>query len=70
MVFDHIQIKVSDLQKSREFYEAVLETLGYKVVFEEKDVVVGFGNNPHDMFESPILGLIPPPSGGDFSILF
>jgi catechol 2,3-dioxygenase-like lactoylglutathione lyase family enzyme len=50
-MFDHIQIKVDDLESSRAFYEAVLGTLGYKVVFEAKAVVVGFGNNPHDMFE-------------------
>lgn len=29
-----------------------MKTLGYGVVFEEEDgVVVGFGTNPHDMFE-------------------
>jgi len=49
-MFDHIQIKVSDLNKSRPFYEAVLKTLGYKVVLEFEKVV-GIGSNPHDMFE-------------------
>lgn len=28
-----------------------LKHLGYGVVFEIEDVVVGFGNDPHDMFE-------------------
>src|SRR3989344_4357411 len=50
-MFDHIQIKVSDFAKSRPFYEAVMKTLGYGVVFEEDGVVVGFGTSPHDMFE-------------------
>lgn len=50
-MFDHVQIKVNDLSKSRAFYEAVLGSLGYRVVLEIKDVVVGFGTNPHDMFE-------------------
>ena len=50
-MFDHVQIKVDDLKNSRAFYEATLGTLGYKVVFEVEAVVVGFGNNPHDMFE-------------------
>ncbi len=49
-MFDHVQIKVSDYSKSRPFYEAVLGVLGYKVVLEFKDTV-GFGTNPHDMFE-------------------
>ena len=50
-MFDHVQIKVEDLAKSRLFYEAVLGSLGYNIVFEIKDIVVGFGTNPHDMFE-------------------
>lgn len=50
-MFDHVQIKVSDLKRSRAFYAAILSTLGHKVVFEIEDVVVGIGNSPHDMFE-------------------
>lgn len=50
-MFDHVQIKVSDLAASRSFYEAVLRTLGYAVVLEFPRYVVGFGTNPHDMFE-------------------
>jgi catechol 2,3-dioxygenase-like lactoylglutathione lyase family enzyme len=49
-VFDHVQIKVEDFASNRAFYESVLGTLGYSVVFEDQGVV-GFGNNPHDMFE-------------------
>lgn len=49
-MFDHIQIKVSDFAKSRPFYEAILGTLGYKVVFEDGGVV-GIGTNTHNMFE-------------------
>lgn len=50
-MFDHIQIKVENLPQSIAFYEPVLGTLGYKSVLEIEGVVVGFGNNPHDMFE-------------------
>jgi catechol 2,3-dioxygenase-like lactoylglutathione lyase family enzyme len=50
-LFDHIQIKVVSLRDSRKFYEAIFRTLGHKVVFEIEDVVVGFGNSIHDMFE-------------------
>jgi len=50
-MFDHVQIKVDSFESSRRFYEAVLASLGYKVVFEIEGVVAGFGTNPHDMFE-------------------
>lgn len=50
-MFDHVQIKVEDLQRSRAFYQAVLGTLGYGVVLEFEGIVVGFGHDPHDMFE-------------------
>jgi len=50
-MFDHIQIKVSNLATSRAFYEAVLGTLGHGVVFEIPGVVTGFGTSIHDMFE-------------------
>jgi len=50
-MFDHVQIKVGDLKASRPFYAAVLGALGYQVVFEIDGVVVGFGDNLHDMFE-------------------
>ena len=49
-VFDHVQIKVENLGRCRGFYEAVLGCLGYGVVLEG-ELFVGFGNNPHDMFE-------------------
>jgi catechol 2,3-dioxygenase-like lactoylglutathione lyase family enzyme len=49
-VFDHVQIKVEDFASNRAFYESVLGALGYSVVFEAEGVV-GFGDNPHDMFE-------------------
>ncbi len=50
-MFDHVQIKVDDLKKSCVFYEAVLKSLGYGIVLDVDGVVVGFGTNPHDMFE-------------------
>ena len=50
-MFDHVQIKVGDLQRSRAFYQAVLGTLGYGVVLEFEGIVVGFGPDPHNMFE-------------------
>ncbi len=49
-MFDHVQIKVANFENSRAFYEAVLGSLGYKLLFRD-DGVAGFGTNPHDMFE-------------------
>jgi len=50
-MFDHVTIKVNDLQSSRAFYETVLRELGYGVVLEVKGFAVGFETHTHDMFE-------------------
>ena len=50
-IFNHVQIKVNDLNKSRNFYDAIINVLGYSVVLNIKDVVVGYGTSVHDMFE-------------------
>jgi catechol 2,3-dioxygenase-like lactoylglutathione lyase family enzyme len=49
-MFDHVQIKVADLEASRAFYAAIFHALGYGVVFQAT-LVVGFGVSPHCMFE-------------------
>ena len=46
-----MEIKVKDLNKSRNFYDAIINVLGYSVVLNIKDVVVGYGTSVHDMFE-------------------
>ncbi len=50
-IFNHVQIKVKDLKVSRKFYDAVMDVLGYTVVLNIKDIVVGYGTSVHDMFE-------------------
>ena len=50
-MFDHVQIKVGDLARSRAFYGPVLACLGCGVVLEFEGVVVGFGPDPHAMLE-------------------
>jgi predicted lactoylglutathione lyase len=50
-IFNHVQIKVKDLQNSRTFYDSVMKALGHHVVLEIKDVVIGYGTSVHDMFE-------------------
>jgi catechol 2,3-dioxygenase-like lactoylglutathione lyase family enzyme len=41
-MFDHIQLKVRDLQSSKRFYTAALAPLGFTVEYDE-DGLVGFG---------------------------
>lgn len=36
-MIDHFAIDVADIGRSRAFYEAALEPLGYRVLMEEKD---------------------------------
>lgn len=50
-IFNHVQIKVKDLKASRRFYDAIMEVLGYPIVLDIKDMVVGYGTSVHDMFE-------------------
>jgi predicted lactoylglutathione lyase len=50
-MFNHVQIKVKDLYISRNFYDRVMSKLGFKVVLDIENEVVGYGNNVHDMFE-------------------
>lgn len=41
-MIDHFNLPVSDLEKSARFYETVLKTLGYPVLFRDNDAI-GFG---------------------------
>lgn len=50
-IFNHVQIKVKDLKTSRRFYDVIMNVLGYSVVLDLKDMVVGYGTSVHDMFE-------------------
>ncbi len=50
-LFNHVQIKVKDLGRTRKFYDSIMVALGYKMVLEIEGVVVGYGTSVHDMFE-------------------
>lgn len=50
-MFDHVQLRVRDLEASRTFYDAVMGVLGHEVVFEVEGIVIGYGPDPHNMFE-------------------
>ena len=41
-IVDHVNLPVSDLERSRQFYEAVLEPLGYKFLMQDGRAM-GFG---------------------------
>ncbi len=45
----HIEVNVSDLNKSKAFYEDLLAWLGYRPVLDEKEVV-GWGNGNMQIF--------------------
>lgn len=50
-LFNHVQIKVRNLEKSMIFYDAIMEALGYTKVLDIPGEVVGYGTHIHDMFE-------------------
>lgn len=50
-LFNHVQIKVVDLNQSKAFYKKIMAVLGYSVVLEIEGSVVGFGTSVNDMFE-------------------
>ena len=50
-LFNHVQIKVRNLDDSQLFYEPIMNVLGYHVVLNIQDTVVGYGTSVHDMFE-------------------
>lgn len=50
-LFNHIQIKVEELELSKTFYDKIMNVLGYKVVLHEEGCVIGYGTSLHDMFE-------------------
>lgn len=42
MLFNHVQIKVTDLNASCAFYDCIMGILGYKRVLEINNVVIGY----------------------------
>ncbi|WP_085899594.1 VOC family protein [Kiloniella majae] len=51
MIFNHVQIKVKDLEISKAFYDRIMSALGYDQVLDIPDMVIGYGTSVHDMFE-------------------
>ncbi len=50
-MFDHVSIKVSDLEKSKEFYEKSFAPLGYKVSFGKDGIFHAFDIGKGFLFE-------------------
>jgi catechol 2,3-dioxygenase-like lactoylglutathione lyase family enzyme len=42
-MIDHVGLKVSDVERSRRFYEAALAPLGYRVLMDFGEFAIGFG---------------------------
>ncbi len=49
-MIDHIKLHVADAQRSRAFYEAALEPLGYRVIMQPAPGVVGMGTKFPDLW--------------------
>ena len=49
-MIDHIKLFVSDITRSRSFYQAALEPLGYRVVMEPAPTVLGLGLDRPDLW--------------------
>jgi catechol 2,3-dioxygenase-like lactoylglutathione lyase family enzyme len=63
-MFDHVSIKVNDLEKSKVFYEKTFAPLGYKFSFGKDGIFYAFDIGSHCLFEivkhndnSPITGV-------------
>ena len=48
-VLDHVALLVSDMEASRRFYLAALDSLGFRLLYES-DACVAFGTQGHDDF--------------------
>jgi catechol 2,3-dioxygenase-like lactoylglutathione lyase family enzyme len=44
-VLDHVSLPVSDLERSKRFYEKALSPLGYELIMEHRISGVGFGQS-------------------------
>ena len=49
-MIDHLKLHVRDVERSRAFYEAALEPLGYRVMLETAPGVVGMGADRPDFW--------------------
>jgi catechol 2,3-dioxygenase-like lactoylglutathione lyase family enzyme len=61
-MIDHIKLFVSDVGRSRRFYEHALAPLGYRVILEPSPEVVGMGAGMPDFWLAPAGGE-PRPTG-------
>jgi len=60
MLFDHIDLRVSDLGKVRKLYDALLPAMGYSRIVEDADSICYY--RPGDDRSAPFLGLDLDPS--------
>ena len=49
-MIDHVKAFVSDLERSRAFYEQALAPLGYRVLMQPAPLVIGFGVDRPDFW--------------------
>jgi len=44
-MFDHVSIKTNNYSRSRDWYKTTLASLEYKVLYEEENILCGFGSD-------------------------
>jgi catechol 2,3-dioxygenase-like lactoylglutathione lyase family enzyme len=68
-MFDHISIGVSDLERSRRFYSAALEPLGYSLR-HEGDGMLGYGPGNVGLWVAKVDRPVPADRGSGLHICF
>ena len=49
-MLDHVTLGVSDIERSRKFYDQALRPLGIERLYAEGEVASGYGANPYDTY--------------------
>jgi catechol 2,3-dioxygenase-like lactoylglutathione lyase family enzyme len=60
MLYDHIDLRVSDFAKTRALYDSLMPALGYSRIVEDPDSICYY--RPPDDRKNPFLGLVVDPS--------
>jgi catechol 2,3-dioxygenase-like lactoylglutathione lyase family enzyme len=68
-MFDHISIGVSDLERSRRFYNAALEPLGYSLRHEDEGML-GYGPDHVGLWIAKVDRPVPADRGSGLHICF
>jgi catechol 2,3-dioxygenase-like lactoylglutathione lyase family enzyme len=68
-MFDHISIGVRDVARSKRFYDAVLEPLGYRCLSEDA-ATLGYGSSRVALWIGKVERPVPPDTGSNLHFCF